>query len=101
MELNEGDGEHVSHCLLGIFDPIAPAVVVAVDRLAAGHNAGYHEILDPTVVVQNAARRFHPANHGEKGPFARNRIAGAPPPENPLKMRYFILLHHKRRKQWQ
>jgi Protein of unknown function (DUF993) len=65
MELNEGDGEHVSHGLLGIFDPIAPAVVVAVDRLAAGDNAGYHEILDPTVALSRkmfeAPTRFYKA----------------------------------------
>ena len=51
VELIEGDGEHVSHGLLGIFDPIALAVVVALDRLAAGDNAGYHAILDPTVAL--------------------------------------------------
>jgi hypothetical protein len=43
----------------------------------------------------------HPPLRAKKGPFARNRITGAPHAENPLKMRYFILLHHKRRKQWQ
>lgn len=48
-DLIEGDGTHVSHGLLGIFDPIAPAAAAALDRLAAGDTAGYHAILDPTV----------------------------------------------------
>jgi hypothetical protein len=48
-DLIEGDGRHVSHGLLGIFDPIAPAAAAALDRLAAGDSAGYHAILDPTV----------------------------------------------------
>jgi hypothetical protein len=65
VELIEGDGEHVSHGLLGIFDPIAPAVVVALDRLAAGDNPGYHAILDPTVALSRkmfeAPTRFYKA----------------------------------------
>ena len=48
-DLIEGDGKHVSHALLGIFDPIAPAAAAALERLAAGDSAGYHAILDPTV----------------------------------------------------
>jgi hypothetical protein len=48
-DLIEGDGRHVSHALLGIFDPIAPAAVAALQRLAEGDSAGYHAILDPTV----------------------------------------------------
>ena len=47
--LIEGDGRHISHGLLGIFDPIAPAAAAALDRLAAGDSAGYHAILGPTV----------------------------------------------------
>jgi hypothetical protein len=47
--LIEGDGQHISHGLLGIFDPIAPAAAAALDRLAAGDSAGYHAILGPTV----------------------------------------------------
>ncbi|MFO1149990.1 MAG: dihydrodipicolinate synthase family protein [Alsobacter sp.] len=48
-DLIAGDGRHVSHGLLGIFDPIAPAAAAALDRLAAGDIAGYHAILGPTV----------------------------------------------------
>ena len=48
-DLIEGDRRHVSHGLLGIFDPIAPAAAAALDCLAAGDAAGYHAILDPTV----------------------------------------------------
>jgi hypothetical protein len=50
-DLIEGDGRHVSHGLLGIFDPIAPAAAAALDRLAAGDSDGYHAILDPTVAL--------------------------------------------------
>jgi hypothetical protein len=48
-ELIAGDGQHLSHGLLGIFDPIAPAAAAALDRLAAGDLDGYHAILGPTV----------------------------------------------------
>jgi hypothetical protein len=48
-DLIAGDGQHLSHGLLGIFDPIAPAAAAALDRLAAGDLAGYHAILGPTV----------------------------------------------------
>ena len=34
--LIEGDGEHHSHALLGIFDPIAPAAAAALQALGAG-----------------------------------------------------------------
>jgi hypothetical protein len=44
-----GDGQHASHGLLGIFDPIAPAAAAALDRLAAGDLDNYHAILGPTV----------------------------------------------------
>lgn len=50
-ELIAGDGRHVSHGLLGIFDPIAPAAAAALDRLAAGDTDGYHAILGPTVAL--------------------------------------------------
>ena len=44
-----GDEQNISHGLLGIFDPIAPAAAAAFDRLAAGDLDGYHAILAPTV----------------------------------------------------
>ena len=50
-DLIEGDGNHVSHALLGIFDPIAPAAAAALQRLAAGDGEAYHAILDPTVAL--------------------------------------------------
>jgi len=49
VDLIEGDGNHFSQGLLGIFDPIAPAVAVALDYLAAGDTAGYRAVLAPTV----------------------------------------------------
>jgi hypothetical protein len=48
-DLIAGDGQHLSHGLLGIFDPIAPAAAAALDKLAAGDLAAYHAILGPTV----------------------------------------------------
>jgi hypothetical protein len=48
-DLIAGDGQHISHGLLGIFDPIAPAAAAALDRLAAGDMPAYHAILAPTV----------------------------------------------------
>jgi hypothetical protein len=50
-DLIEGDGCHLSHGLLGIFDAIAPAAAAALDCLAAGDAAGYHTILDLTVAL--------------------------------------------------
>jgi hypothetical protein len=51
VDLIEGDGRHVSHGLLGIFDAIAPAAVTALDHLAAGDRAAYRAVLDPTVAL--------------------------------------------------
>lgn len=48
-ELIRGDGAHHSHALLGIFDAIAPAAAAALDRLAAGDEAGFDAIMAPTV----------------------------------------------------
>lgn len=50
-ELIAGDDKGFSHGLLGIFDPIAPAAAAAFACLEAGDRAGYHAILDPTVVL--------------------------------------------------
>jgi hypothetical protein len=48
-ELIEGDDEGYSDALLGIFDVIAPAASAALARLAASDEAGFHDILAPTV----------------------------------------------------
>jgi Protein of unknown function (DUF993) len=48
-ELIEGDGEHHSDALLGIFDAIAPAASAALAALADGKREAFHEILAPTV----------------------------------------------------
>src|SRR4030081_375346 len=48
-ELIAGDGEGFSHALLGLFDAIAPAASYALSRLAVGDDAGFHDVLGPTV----------------------------------------------------
>ncbi len=48
-ELIAGDEEGFSHALLGVFDPLAALVGVAVQRLEAGDPRGFREVLDPTV----------------------------------------------------
>ncbi len=50
-ELIQGDGDHHSDALLGIFDAIAPAAAAALARLDQGDAAGYRAILDPTVAL--------------------------------------------------
>src|SRR6266404_5290638 len=48
-ELIAGDTKGFSHALLGIFDAMAPAASYALSRLAAGDEAGFHDVLGPTV----------------------------------------------------
>jgi hypothetical protein len=48
-ELIAGDDKGYSHALLGIFDAIAPAASYALSRLSAGDEAGFHDVLGPTV----------------------------------------------------
>jgi len=48
-ELIQGDDQGYSHALLGIFDPLAQAAALAVDRLGQGDVAGFRATLDPTV----------------------------------------------------
>src|SRR5437588_1180107 len=48
-ELIAGDAHGFSHALLGIFDAIAPAASYALSRLAIGDEAGFHDVLGPTV----------------------------------------------------
>lgn len=47
--LIKGDGHQHSHALLGIFDPIAPAASLALEKLAAGDIASYDRLLEHTV----------------------------------------------------
>ena len=62
-ELIAGDAEGFSHALLGIFDAIAPAASYALSRLAAGDEAGFHDVLGPTVPLSRhifkAPTRFY------------------------------------------
>src|SRR5215213_4007975 len=62
-ELIAGDTEGFSHALLGIFDAIAPAASYALSRLAVGDEAGFHDVLGPTVPLSRhifkAPTRFY------------------------------------------
>jgi len=62
-ELIAGDDKGFSHALLGIFDAIAPAASWALSRLAAGDEAGFHDVLGPTVLLSRhifrAPTRFY------------------------------------------
>jgi hypothetical protein len=62
-ELIAGDNQGFSHALLGIFDAIAPAASYALSRLAAGDEAGFHDVLGPTVPLSRhifkAPTRFY------------------------------------------
>jgi hypothetical protein len=63
VELIAGDAQGFSHALLGIFDAIAPAASYALSRLAAGDEAGFHDVLGPTVPLSRhmfkAPTRFY------------------------------------------
>lgn len=62
-ELIAGDDRGFSHALLGIFDAIAPAASYALSRLAAGDEAGFHDVLGRTVPLSRhifkAPTRFY------------------------------------------
>jgi hypothetical protein len=62
-ELIAGDEHGYSDALLGIFDAIAPAASAGLARLTAGDEAGFHEILAPTVPLSRhifkAPTRFY------------------------------------------
>ena len=62
-ELIDGDTVGYSDALLGIFDPIARAASSALDALAAGDRARFHDILAPTVPLSRhifrAPTRFY------------------------------------------
>ena len=55
-----------SHGLLGIFDPIAPVAAVALGELAAGNEARFRELLDPTVALSREIFRA-PTRHYKAG----------------------------------
>ncbi|MCG8511270.1 MAG: dihydrodipicolinate synthase family protein, partial [Rhodospirillales bacterium] len=48
-ELIEGDAKGFSHALLGIFDPLAPAVTAALSALGDGDKKRYRQIFEPTI----------------------------------------------------
>jgi hypothetical protein len=62
-ELIAGDEEGYSDALLGIFDAIAPAASAGLARLAEGDEAGFQDILAPTVPLSRhifkAPTRFY------------------------------------------
>jgi hypothetical protein len=62
-ELIAGDEQGYSHALLGILDAIAPAASAGLARLAAGDEAQFRAILDPTVPLSRhifkAPTRFY------------------------------------------
>ncbi len=62
-ELIAGDEQGYSDALLGIFDAIAPAASAALTQLGEGNEAGFHEILAPTVPLSRhvfkAPTRFY------------------------------------------
>src|SRR6202035_2920658 len=62
-ELIAGDEQGFSHALLGIFDALAPAASYALSRLAARAEAGFHDVLGPTLQLSRhifqAPTRFY------------------------------------------
>ena len=65
-ELIAGDGQHHSHGLLGIFDPIAPIAARALQALARGEVAEYRRIIGPTVPLGREIFRA-PTRHYKAG----------------------------------
>jgi Protein of unknown function (DUF993) len=63
--LIEGDGQHYSHALLGIFAAIAPAASQALEALAVGDTVKFRALLAPTVPLSReiftAPTRFYKA----------------------------------------
>src|ERR1700709_1302989 len=63
VKMYTGDDKGFSHALLGIFDAIAPAASYALSRLSAGDEAGFHDVLGPTVPLSRhifkAPTRFY------------------------------------------
>jgi hypothetical protein len=50
-DMIEGDGEHYSHALLGIFDAVAPSASKGLAALARNDLSTFHEVLHPTVAL--------------------------------------------------
>jgi hypothetical protein len=65
-ELIAGDGQHHSHGLLGIFDPVAPIAAQALQALARGEVAEYRRIIGPTVALGREIFRA-PTRHYKAG----------------------------------
>lgn len=63
--LIEGNGQHYSHALLGVFAAIAPAAAQALEALAQGDRETYHRLFAPTVPLSReifrAPTRFYKA----------------------------------------
>ena len=57
-ELIAGDDKGYSHALLGIFDPLAPAVAQAINQLSTGDVTGFRTTLDPTVPLARRRTGF-------------------------------------------
>jgi hypothetical protein len=69
------------------WSPVLPSIPRKIECL------GFHQ--------RSPKDRSHKRRRHFKGPYFRIRTASAPHADNPLKKRFFILLHHKRRTQWQ
>jgi hypothetical protein len=64
--LIRGDGEHFSHGLLGVFDPLAPIASLAFQKLERGDVGGFTADMESTVAL--ARRMFeHPAGEYKTG----------------------------------
>ena len=61
-----GDGNHHSHALLGIFDPIAPVAAAALAMLATGDAKGYKRTIAPTIPLSREIFRA-PTRHYKAG----------------------------------
>lgn len=57
-DLLRGDGEHHSHGLLGVLDPIAPIASLGFARLDAGDEDGFASVMNSTIPL--AVKMFEP-----------------------------------------
>ena len=65
-ELIAGDEVGFSHALLGIFDPLADLIGLAVRKLESGDMRGFRNVLDPTVPLARLVFR-DPTQHYKTG----------------------------------